>query len=296
MPAGEVIRTRVPWLARSASKPARAQWYAPRSDTAACSSHNDRSTSSRRCGSLERLLVALCTIACSAPLRATARSTASAMVDSSVTSQRTQSARPPRASISRTTSWPSTVRVPTITSAPAAAHANAIPRPTPAPAPVTITLRPASRPVTVPSPSPPSTITVDPVIPPALGATKRAMAAATSSRRSGSRPTTGGASNVVASTSSGATSAGGTSTDELGVAGIHHPDVLATDVGGRLDLADNDTGAGGCRGAQLSLELREVHVVAVSCPRQCRQEGTPGRDGEGSVAQGRAAQGIWQQG
>ena len=50
MPAGDVISTRVPWVARSASNPARAQWYAPRSDTAACSSQSDRSTSSRRCG------------------------------------------------------------------------------------------------------------------------------------------------------------------------------------------------------------------------------------------------------
>src|SRR6184192_3669278 len=59
MPAGDVIRISVPWFARNASKPARAQWYAPRNETDACSSQSAASTSSSRWGSLDRLLVAL---------------------------------------------------------------------------------------------------------------------------------------------------------------------------------------------------------------------------------------------
>ena len=107
MPAGDVITSSVPCDASSAGRPARAQWYAPRNDTAACSSNSSIDTSSSRCGSLERLLVALCTIVCTAAGAARgARARSAAPTRSRRRRTPPTSAAPPRPTISATTSRP----------------------------------------------------------------------------------------------------------------------------------------------------------------------------------------------
>ena len=111
-------------------------------------------TSSSRCGSLDRLLVALCTIACRPPVRSTAcRDRARDRVASRRRRTADHDAAPPRATISSTTSTPFSRRLATTTCAPASPHASAMPRPTPAAPPVTITVRPdRSTALTAPSP------------------------------------------------------------------------------------------------------------------------------------------------